>query len=63
MNAPRKIIVPKDVTDALRTLKYPGSQENVVAMDMVQEIRIAGQRISFSLVFQKNVGAKKIQAA
>lgn len=54
MNAPRKLIVPKDVTDALRTVKYPGSNEDVVAMDMVQEIRIAGQRINFSLVFQKS---------
>ncbi len=54
MNAPRKMIVPKDVTDVLRTVKYPNSQEDVVTMDMVQEIRIAGQRVSFSLVFQKS---------
>ncbi len=54
MNNPRKLIVPKDVTDALRTVKYPGSNEDVVSMDMVQEIRIAGQRINFSLVFQKS---------
>jgi ATP-binding protein involved in chromosome partitioning len=51
---PRKLIVPKDVTDALRTVKYPGSEEDVVSLDMVQEIRIAGQRINFSLVFQKS---------
>jgi ATP-binding protein involved in chromosome partitioning len=50
---PRKLIVPKDVTDALRTVKYPGSEEDVVSLDMVQEIRIAGQRINFSLVFKK----------
>lgn len=54
MNIPRKLIVPKDVTDALRTVNYPGSSEDVVSMDMVQEIRIAGQRINFSLVFQKS---------
>lgn len=54
MNAPRKLIVPKDVTDALRMVKYPGSHEDVVSLDMVQEIRIAGQRINFSLVFQKS---------
>ncbi|MFW6290460.1 MAG: P-loop NTPase [Mariniphaga sp.] len=54
MNNPRKLIVPKDVTDALRTVKYPESNEDVVSMDMVQEIRIAGQRINFSLVFQKS---------
>lgn len=51
---PRKLIVPKNVTDALRTVKYPGSDEDVVSMDMVQEIRIAGQRVNFSLVFQKS---------
>lgn len=50
----RKLIVPKDVTDALRTVKYPGSEEDVVVLDMPQEIRIAGQRVSFSLVFQKS---------
>ena len=54
MNIPRRLIVPKDVTDALRAVKYPGSNEDVVSMDMVQEIRIAGQRVSFSLVFQKS---------
>ncbi|MDD4224956.1 MAG: Mrp/NBP35 family ATP-binding protein [Mariniphaga sp.] len=51
---PRKLIVPKNVTDALRTVKYPGSDDDIVSLDMVQEIRIAGQRISFSLVFQKS---------
>lgn len=51
---PRKLIVPKNVTDALRTVKYPGSEEDIVALEMPQEIRIAGQRISFSLVFQKS---------
>lgn len=51
---PRKLIVPKNITDALRTVIYPGSDEDVVSLDMVQEIRIAGQRVSFSLVFQKS---------
>lgn len=51
---PRKLIVPKNVTDALRTVKYPGSDEDIVSLEMPQEIRIAGQRISFSLVFQKS---------
>lgn len=51
---PRKLIVPKNVTDALRTVKYPGSKEDVVTLEMPQEIRIAGQRVSFSLVFQKS---------
>ncbi|MEZ5104607.1 MAG: Mrp/NBP35 family ATP-binding protein [Draconibacterium sp.] len=51
---PRKLIVPKNVTDALSTVKYPGSEEDIVSLEMPQEIRIAGQRVSFSLVFQKS---------
>ncbi|MGM0621813.1 MAG: P-loop NTPase [Bacteroidota bacterium] len=51
---PNKLIVPKNVTDALRTIKYPDSEEDIVSLDMVQEIRIAGKRVSFSLVFQKS---------
>ncbi len=51
---PKGLIVPKNVTDALRTVKYPGSDEDVVSLDMPQEIRIAGKRISFSMVFQKS---------
>ena len=52
MSEARKIIVPKHVTDVLSQVFYPGSKENLVAMDMVQEIRIAGKKITFSLVFQ-----------
>ena len=51
---PRKIIVPKNVTDTLRKVIYPGSKEDIVSMDMVQEIRLAGKKITFSLVFQRS---------
>lgn len=51
---PRKLIVPKDITDALRNVNYPGSEEDIVTLEMPQEIRIAGKRVSFSLVFQKS---------
>ena len=51
---PNKLIVPKNVTNALRGIKYPDSEEDIVSLDMVQEIRIAGKRISFSLVFQRS---------
>ncbi len=51
---PRKLIVPKNVTEALRLVKYPGSDQDIVSMDMAQEIRIAGKKISFSLVFQRS---------
>ncbi|NQU52598.1 MAG: Mrp/NBP35 family ATP-binding protein [Bacteroidetes bacterium] len=53
-DSPRKLIVPKNITDALRTVVYPGSEEDIVSLEMPQEIRIAGQRVSFSLVFQKS---------
>ena len=49
-----KLIVPKNVTDALREVKYPETVEDIVSLDMPQEIRIAGRRVSFSLVFQKS---------
>jgi len=51
---PNKLIVPKNVTDALREVKYPETGEDIVSLDMPQEIRIAGKRVSFSLVFQKS---------
>lgn len=51
---PRKLIVPKNITDALRYVDFPGSKENIVDLDMVQEIRIAGKKVSFSLVFQRS---------
>jgi ATP-binding protein involved in chromosome partitioning len=53
-DTPRKFIVPKDVTEALRTVNFPGSNENIIKLDMVQEIRLAGKKISFSLVFQRS---------
>lgn len=51
---PRKLIVPKNITDALRTVNYPGSNQDVVSLDMAQEIRVAGKKITFSLVFQRS---------
>jgi ATP-binding protein involved in chromosome partitioning len=58
---PRKLIVPKNITDALRNVTYPGSNQDVVSLDMVQEIRVAGKKVTFSLVFQRsddpNMGA------
>ena len=48
------VIRPVDVNNALRDVKMPGSNENIVDLDMVQEIRIEGNKISFTLVFQKS---------
>lgn len=54
MNIPRKLIVPKSITDTLKNVTYPGAKEDIVSLGMVQEIRIAGQKVSFSLVFQRS---------
>ncbi len=45
-------VIPKTITDILRNVIYPGSDKNLVELEMVQEIRIAGSRIGFTLVFQ-----------
>lgn len=47
-------IQPKEINDALRQVKMPGTDENIVDLDMVQEIRIEGKKVSFTLVFQKS---------
>ena len=45
-------IVPKNISDTLKRILFPGSEKNIVDLEMVQEIRIAGKRIGFSLIFQ-----------
>ena len=47
-------VIPKTITDILRKVIFPGSNENIVELDMVQEIRTAGSRITFTLVFQRD---------
>ena len=51
---PRKLIVPKNITDALRNVTFPGSNQDVVSLDMAQEIRVAGKKVTLSLVFQRS---------
>jgi len=46
-------IAPKTITDILQKVKYPGTNDSITEKNMVQEVRIAGNRISFSLVFQQ----------
>ena len=46
-------VIPKTITDILRNVKFPGSDENIVDIEMVQEIRTVGNRISFTLVFKR----------
>ncbi len=44
-------LYPSLITDALRTVRYPGTGRNVVEMGMVaDDMRIAGMHVSFSLV-------------
>lgn len=46
-------LIPKHISDTLRRVHYPGSGKSIVDLEMVQEIRLAGKRISFTLMFQK----------
>ena len=42
----------KEIREALKEVKYPGTSKNVVELDMVQRIRIEGDKVRFRLVFQ-----------
>lgn len=47
-------LYPKLITDALATVRYPGTGKNIVEMEMVaDDIRIDGQKVSFTLLFAK----------
>ncbi len=47
-------LYPKLITDALATVRYPGSGKNIVELDMVEDdIRIAGNHVSFTIIFDK----------
>ena len=47
-------IYPKQIMDALTTVRYPGTGKNVVEMQMVEDdLRIAGLHVSFTLIFDK----------
>lgn len=51
MNSP---IYPALITDALRTVKYPGNGKDLVENEMVaDDIRIDGNKVTFSLIFDK----------
>lgn len=43
----------KEIRDLLADVKYPGTSKDIVGLDMVQHIRIEGDKVSFRLVFQK----------
>lgn len=47
-------LYPNLILDALRTVRYPGNGKNLVENNMVEDdIRIDGNRVSFSLIFDK----------
>ncbi|MBQ4366887.1 MAG: Mrp/NBP35 family ATP-binding protein [Muribaculaceae bacterium] len=48
-------LYPALIIDALRTVRYPGTGKNLVEMNMVEDdIRIDGNRVSFSLIFDRS---------
>jgi len=47
-------LYPALILDALRQVRYPGSGKNLVEADMVEDdIRINGDKVSFSLIFDR----------
>lgn len=47
-------IYPKLITDALSTVRYPGSGKNLIEAEMLEDdLRIDGMNVSFSLIFEK----------
>ena len=47
-------LYPNLILDALRTVRYPGNGKDLVANEMVEEdIRIDGNKVSFSLIFDR----------
>lgn len=47
-------LYPKQILDALTTVRYPGTGKNLVEAGMVDDnIRIEGMKVSFSLLFEK----------
>lgn len=48
-------LYPKLITDALATVRYPGTGKNLVEAGMVEDdLRIDGKNVSFSLIFEKS---------
>lgn len=44
----------KQITDALKLVQYPGTDKDIMGLDMVRNIKIEGKKIGFDLVFQKS---------
>ncbi|GHT66290.1 iron-sulfur cluster carrier protein [Bacteroidia bacterium] len=47
-------IYPKLILDALEKVRYPGTGKNIVEMGMIEDdMRIEGNKVSFSIIFEK----------
>lgn len=47
-------LYPALIIEALKNVRYPGNGKNIVELDMVEDdIRIDGNKVSFSLIFEK----------
>ncbi len=47
-------LYPALIMDALRNVRYPGNGKNLVELDMIEDdIRIEGNKVSFSIIFEK----------
>ncbi|MBP3228470.1 MAG: Mrp/NBP35 family ATP-binding protein [Bacteroidaceae bacterium] len=48
-------LYPKLITDALATVRYPGTKKSLIESDMLEDdLRIDGMNVSFSLLFDKS---------
>ena len=47
-------LYPALIIDALKNVRYPGNGKNIVELDMIEDdIRIDGNKVTFSLIFEK----------
>ena len=47
-------LYPNLILDALRTVRYPGNGKDIVSLGMVEDdMRIDGNKVSFSLIFDR----------
>ncbi|MDE7125028.1 MAG: iron-sulfur cluster assembly protein, partial [Muribaculaceae bacterium] len=47
-------LYPNLILDALRTVRYPGNGKNIVELCLIEDdMRISGNKVSFSIVFDK----------
>ena len=47
-------LYPNLIKEALQTVRYPGTGKDIISMEMLEDdIRIDGNSVSFSLIFEK----------